>query len=153
MYASDCRVVSSDRATTPACNSQLVNYRILVSLFVFHTKFHGSLVITLERGQERVHSLRNKSNTHFALSLDKGQTLAFTDRDLQDMYIFVLLELLIFMCIEDGYREYFVGFLQAVLPLRGKILNIERRDEAAMYKNQELQNLILALGLGVKVIS
>ncbi|KAI8562509.1 hypothetical protein RHMOL_Rhmol03G0041600 [Rhododendron molle] len=39
---------------------------------------------------------------------------------------------------------------QAVLPLRGKILNIERRDEAAMYKNQELQNLILALGLGVK---
>lgn len=69
------------------------------------------------------------------------------------MYLFVLLELLIFMCKEDGYRGYFVGFLQAVLPLRGKILNIERRDEAAMYKNQELQNLILALGLGVKVIS
>ena len=41
--------------------------------------------------------------------------------------------------------------MQAVLPLRGKILNIERRDEAAMYKNEEIQNLILALGLGVKV--
>ncbi|KAE9465849.1 hypothetical protein C3L33_02250, partial [Rhododendron williamsianum] len=80
----------------------------------------------------------------------QGQTLAFIDRDLQDMYLFVLLELLIFTCKEDGYREYFVGFLQAVLPLRGKILNIERRDEAAMYKNQELQNLILGLGLGVK---
>ncbi|KAF9616131.1 hypothetical protein IFM89_028597 [Coptis chinensis] len=40
--------------------------------------------------------------------------------------------------------------LQAILPLRGKILNIERKDEAAMYKNQEIQNLILALGLGVK---
>lgn len=39
---------------------------------------------------------------------------------------------------------------QAVLPLRGKILNIERKDEAAMYKNEELQNLILGLGLGVK---
>ncbi|KAL8041283.1 hypothetical protein ABFX02_10G155700 [Erythranthe guttata] len=39
---------------------------------------------------------------------------------------------------------------QAVLPLRGKILNIERRDEAAMYKNEEIQNLILGLGLGVK---
>ncbi|CAK7340241.1 unnamed protein product [Dovyalis caffra] len=38
----------------------------------------------------------------------------------------------------------------AILPLRGKILNIERRDEAAMYKNEEIQNLILALGLGVK---
>lgn len=43
--------------------------------------------------------------------------------------------------------------MQAVLPLRGKILNIERKDEAAMYKNQELQNLILGLGLGVKVSS
>jgi DNA gyrase/topoisomerase IV subunit B len=43
--------------------------------------------------------------------------------------------------------------LQAILPLRGKILNIERRDEEAMYKNEEIQNLILALGLGVKVKS
>lgn len=43
-------------------------------------------------------------------------------------------------------------FVQAVLPLRGKILNVERRDEAAMYKNEEIQNLILGLGLGVKVI-
>lgn len=42
--------------------------------------------------------------------------------------------------------------MQAVLPLRGKILNVERRDEAAMYKNEEIQNLILGLGLGVKVI-
>lgn len=41
--------------------------------------------------------------------------------------------------------------MQAILPLRGKILNIERKDEAAMYKNVEIQNLILALGLGVKV--
>ncbi|KAK4281931.1 hypothetical protein QN277_013374 [Acacia crassicarpa] len=39
---------------------------------------------------------------------------------------------------------------QAILPLRGKILNVERKDEAAIYKNQELQNLILGLGLGLK---
>ncbi|KAL6849941.1 hypothetical protein ACP4OV_020568 [Aristida adscensionis] len=39
---------------------------------------------------------------------------------------------------------------QAILPLRGKILNIERRDDAALYKNEEIQNLIRALGLGVK---
>lgn len=39
---------------------------------------------------------------------------------------------------------------QAILPLRGKILNVERKDETAMYKNEEIQNLILALGLGVK---
>jgi DNA gyrase/topoisomerase IV subunit B len=41
--------------------------------------------------------------------------------------------------------------MQAILPLRGKILNIERRDEASLYKNEEIQNLIRALGLGVKV--
>lgn len=48
-------------------------------------------------------------------------------------------------------KTIYVGILQAVLPLRGKILNIERKDEAAMYKNEEIQNLILGLGLGVKV--
>ena len=47
-------------------------------------------------------------------------------------------------------KPYF-GYVQAILPLRGKILNIERKDEAAMYKNEEIQNLILALGLGEKV--
>lgn len=49
-------------------------------------------------------------------------------------------------------RTIWYLFVQAVLPLRGKILNVERRDEAAMYKNEEIQNLILGLGLGVKVI-
>ncbi|KAF9594004.1 hypothetical protein IFM89_026716, partial [Coptis chinensis] len=44
----------------------------------------------------------------------------------------------------------FEGQTKAILPLRGKILNIERKDEAAMYKNQEIQNLILAFGPGVK---
>ncbi|CAL5420613.1 unnamed protein product [Camellia sinensis] len=39
---------------------------------------------------------------------------------------------------------------KAALPLRGKILNIERKNEAAMYKNEQIQNLILGLGLGVK---
>lgn len=39
---------------------------------------------------------------------------------------------------------------QAVLPLRGKILNVERSDDASMYKNNELSNLIVALGLGTK---
>jgi len=41
--------------------------------------------------------------------------------------------------------------MQVILPPRGKILNIERRDEAAMYKNEEIQNLIFGLGFGVKV--
>jgi DNA gyrase subunit B len=38
--------------------------------------------------------------------------------------------------------------LQAVLPLRGKILNIEKTDEGTLLKNQELSNLIVAVGLG-----
>jgi DNA gyrase subunit B len=39
---------------------------------------------------------------------------------------------------------------QAILPLRGKILNIEKTDDSKIYKNNEVQSLIAALGLGVK---
>lgn len=39
---------------------------------------------------------------------------------------------------------------QAILPLRGKILNIEKADPARIYKNTEIQAMITALGLGIK---
>jgi len=39
---------------------------------------------------------------------------------------------------------------QAILPLRGKILNVERKDDSVILKNNEIANLIVALGLGAK---
>lgn len=39
---------------------------------------------------------------------------------------------------------------QAILPLRGKILNIEKTDDSKIYQNAEIQALIAALGLGVR---
>ncbi len=39
---------------------------------------------------------------------------------------------------------------QAILPLRGKILNIEKTDDAKVYKNTEIQALITGIGLGIK---
>ena len=40
--------------------------------------------------------------------------------------------------------------LQAILPLRGKILNIEKASTDKIYQNTELQSLIAAIGLGVR---
>ncbi len=40
-------------------------------------------------------------------------------------------------------------YIQAILPLRGKILNIEKCSTEKIYQNVELQALISALGLGV----
>lgn len=39
---------------------------------------------------------------------------------------------------------------QAILPLRGKILNIERASNEKIYQNAELQAIISALGLGAR---
>lgn len=36
---------------------------------------------------------------------------------------------------------------QAILPLRGKILNAERCSDESLYKNKEITSLIVALGL------
>ena len=38
---------------------------------------------------------------------------------------------------------------QAILPLRGKIINIEKTDESKIYDNIEIQALISAIGLGL----
>lgn len=37
-----------------------------------------------------------------------------------------------------------------MLPLRGKILNVEKADESRLAKNAEISDLITALGLGAK---
>jgi DNA gyrase subunit B len=41
---------------------------------------------------------------------------------------------------------------QAILPLRGKILNIEKASTDKIYQNTELQSLIAAIGMGVRGI-
>lgn len=39
---------------------------------------------------------------------------------------------------------------QAVMPLRGKILNVEKANEAKMYDNAEITGMITAFGTGIK---
>ncbi|PWA99455.1 DNA gyrase B subunit, C-terminal [Artemisia annua] len=39
----------------------------------------------------------------------------------------------------------------AIVILKGKILNVERKNEDSVYKNEEIQTLMRALGLEVKL--
>lgn len=39
---------------------------------------------------------------------------------------------------------------QAILPIRGKIINSEKRDLVTILKNKEIQNLITAIGTGIR---
>lgn len=39
---------------------------------------------------------------------------------------------------------------QAILPLRGKILNVEKALEHRIYENEEIQNLFIALGVSIE---
>ena len=40
---------------------------------------------------------------------------------------------------------------QAILPLRGKIMNAEKNDLASILKNEEVKSLVLAIGSGVEI--
>ena len=40
--------------------------------------------------------------------------------------------------------------IQAILPLRGKILNVEKANEERIFKNAEIGNMITAIGAGIR---
>ena len=86
--------------------------------------------------------------TKFLKSGDKVKcTVIFRGREIQHSNLAETLLLRMANDLEEQGRD---RNFQAILPLRGKILNIEKTDDTKIYKNTEIQSLITALGLGIK---
>ena len=53
------------------------------------------------------------------------------------------------MCIRDRAKSGRDRNYQAIMPLRGKILNVEKAQEHKMWDNEEIKNMFTALGVTI----
>jgi DNA gyrase subunit B len=71
----------------------------------------------------------------------------FYDLEVEDTHNFALSAgVFVHNSGKDGRDPEF----QAILPIRGKIINAEKKDIASLLKNKEIQSLIIAIGTGIK---
>lgn len=88
------------------------------------------------------------NSNHKIISIEiKEEEMDFYDLTVEGTHNFALSDgVFVHNSGKDGRDPEF----QAILPIRGKIINAEKKDVASLLKNKEIQSLIIAIGTGIK---
>lgn len=125
--------------------------RQLADFFEFHPKVLTDIVEKAQAAQAAAEAARRARDVVRRKNVLESSTLPgkladCTSRDPAQSEIFIVEGDSAGGSAKQGRDRMF----QAILPLRGKILNVEKTDDAKIYQNNEIQSLITALGLGIR---
>lgn len=125
--------------------------RELADFFEYHPKVLGDIVEKAQAAAAAAEAARRardvvRRKNVLESSMLPGKLADCTSRDPVASEIFIVEGDSAGGSAKQGRDRMF----QAILPLRGKILNVEKTDDAKIYQNNEIQSLITALGLGIR---
>ena len=105
-------------------------------------------VILAKKAREAARKAKDLTRRKSALDISglPGKLVDCSEKDMTKCEIFIVEGDSALGPAKDGRDSRY----QAVMPLRGKILNVEKANEAKIYDNKEITGMITAFGTGIK---